>query len=89
MRLRPHLCVATEMGLSDYPAEANPMFPARGRTHDATTPKWSDSFLPSRRLLSADTDVAARSALSAMWSILARPSKAMSDVTIRMSWRKG
>ena len=55
-----------------------------GRTDtSAATPKWSESFLSSWMLLIASIESTAQSALRAMWSMLLRPWKTRSDVTIR------
>ena len=57
-------------------------FQSNGVTSTAT-PKWSESFLLSWMLLIASTESTAQSALRAMWSMLLRPWKTRSDVTIR------
>ena len=49
-----------------------PSYGKRRADTSATTPKWSDNFLTSWRLLIASNDSTDRSSLSAMWSMLPR-----------------
>ena len=56
---------------------------SRRKERSATTPKWSERFLFSSRLLITSSRSTARSSLSAIWSMLLRPRTAISGVPRR------